>query len=176
MSPVQSPILDISRTWWLLSDLKASWRRWTNAVDRITPVPKCFPMKNKMRGIETRVVWVEMYGNDTAIRPRGQPCQARKEGQKAGQDVPKRDTTKIIAVVPARWSISDSLEATANAESMATGVQDRRGLAVLGAGGMNSPGPPTPRPSDWSDRPCTFPVTRTPMWGDATTRRAFGLS
>ena len=61
MSPVQSPILDISRTRWLLSDLKESWRRWTNAVDKMTPVPKCLPTKNNTRGSRTpRAVWAEI--------------------------------------------------------------------------------------------------------------------
>ena len=45
-------------------------------------------------------------------------------------DTPKSDTTKIIAVVPARWSPSGSLEATANIELMAVEAEDRRGPGV----------------------------------------------
>jgi hypothetical protein len=44
-----------------------------------------------------------------------------------GWDAPKRETTKIIAVVPARSSVSDSLEVVANVESIVVGVRDRRG-------------------------------------------------
>ena len=39
--------------------------------------------------------------------------------------------TKIIAVVPARWKVSDSLEATENVESMTVEVGNRRGRMGL---------------------------------------------
>ena len=34
-----------------LRDLKASGRRWTKAVERMTPVPKCLPRKKTMGGM-----------------------------------------------------------------------------------------------------------------------------
>jgi len=47
-----------------------------------------------------------------------------------GWDTPKRDTTKIIAVVPVRCNVSDSLEAVTNVKSMVVKVEDRRGVGI----------------------------------------------
>ena len=69
ISPVHFPIFPyfISRTG-LLSDLKASSRRCKNAVARMTPVPKCFPMKNKIGGMWRNGTCFDRVGNDTATR------------------------------------------------------------------------------------------------------------
>lgn len=52
------------------------------------------------------------------------------EGSREGMcDIPKRDTTNIIAVVPARWSVSDSLDAIPNVGSMVV-AGDWEGLGI----------------------------------------------
>ncbi len=67
MSPVHLPILPyLSSTIGLCKDVKASPNRWMNAVARITPVPKCFPMKNRIDGIRKKGICCETMGNDTA--------------------------------------------------------------------------------------------------------------
>ena len=49
-----------------LSDLKASANRCTNAVERMTPVPKCFPRKNTRFGMRMYLTRFDSEGNETA--------------------------------------------------------------------------------------------------------------
>ena len=49
-----------------LSDLKASAKRCTNAVERMTPVPKCFPRKNTRFGMRMYFTRFDSEGNETA--------------------------------------------------------------------------------------------------------------
>ena len=50
ISPAQSPTFHSSFMTGFCSALNASCKRCTNAVERITPVPKCFPMKKTTLG------------------------------------------------------------------------------------------------------------------------------
>ncbi len=47
--------------------LKASCRRCANAVERMTPVPKCFPMKKRTLGTRMERKVDVTVGNETAI-------------------------------------------------------------------------------------------------------------
>ena len=47
--------------------MKAYWRRWTKAVDRMTPVPKCLPMKKRMLGTRMERYVVVRVGKETAV-------------------------------------------------------------------------------------------------------------
>lgn len=67
--PVHFPIFPyLISTAGLRSDLKASSRRCKNAVARMTPVPKCFPTKNKIDGMWRNGIFFDKVGNDTASR------------------------------------------------------------------------------------------------------------
>lgn len=46
--------------------VKASLKRWMNAVLRMTPVPKCFPMKNNKLGIRMACIRCAAVGNPAA--------------------------------------------------------------------------------------------------------------
>lgn len=77
------------------SDSNASWRRWTKAVDRMTPsrndidihrtcedekyhepVPKCLPMKKTMGGIRRNDTRLESAGNADAVHHRSELTQS----------------------------------------------------------------------------------------------------
>lgn len=68
IKPVCLPIFHCARTMGSLSASKASCRRWVNAVDNMTPVPKCLPMKNTMGGIRRNEIRLESVGKDAAHR------------------------------------------------------------------------------------------------------------
>lgn len=48
------------------SELKASGSRWTKAVERMTPVPKCLPRKKTTDGIRRYLTRFDSEGKDTA--------------------------------------------------------------------------------------------------------------
>lgn len=68
IKPVYLPIFHFASTMGSLSASKASCRRWVKAVDNITPVPKCLPMKNTTRGIRRNDTRLESAGKDAAHR------------------------------------------------------------------------------------------------------------
>lgn len=45
---------------------KASGSKCTNAVERMTPVPKCLPRKNTIDGTRTYLIRFESDGKETA--------------------------------------------------------------------------------------------------------------
>ena len=60
-----------------LSDLNASARRCTNAVERMTPVTKCLPRKNTMDGMRMYLVRFDTEGNETADKIRDEETCAQ---------------------------------------------------------------------------------------------------
>ncbi len=49
------------------NDENASGKRWTNAVHKMTPVPKCLPTKNTMGGTRSLFTRLATEGKETAI-------------------------------------------------------------------------------------------------------------
>ena len=61
-----------------LSALNESGSKWTNAVDRMTPVPKCLPMKKTREGMRRNRARFEIAGNDTAMSEDMSPDDGRE--------------------------------------------------------------------------------------------------
>ena len=66
--PAQSPTFHLSFTIGFWRALNASCSRCTKAVERMTPVPKCLPMKKRMLGTRIERKVAVMVGNETAAR------------------------------------------------------------------------------------------------------------
>ena len=64
--PAQSPTRHCLLTSGSCRALNASCRRCTNAVERMTPVPKCFPMKKRILGTRIERNVEVTVGNETA--------------------------------------------------------------------------------------------------------------
>lgn len=110
--PIQFPTLPyFSFTLRSSNELKESGNKCIKAVARITPVPKCFPIKNRTLGIRTIPVPLTA-GNETAIM----------------------DTARIVTMTGTRRS-GDS-EATTAVDWRTLRALSTRPLSVLTMAGM----------------------------------------
>ncbi len=64
--PAQCPTFHLSFTIGFNRALNESWSKCTKAVERMTPVPKCFPMKKRMLGTRIERNVAVMVGKETA--------------------------------------------------------------------------------------------------------------
>lgn len=77
----------------------ASSKRWIKAVARITPVPKCFPIKKTTAGMRNIGICLDIVGNDTAINTGQGDIHSRQM-----MNQPISETKNIINITSMRGS------------------------------------------------------------------------